>query len=51
MSSQQNDEPEYKYMRRTPPKARGFLSSAYYKYELSTALYMLDPWEKRLFSM
>lgn len=35
-----------------PQKGRlaNFFSEKYYQYELQTALYMLEPWEKALFS-
>ncbi|CAO0800561.1 unnamed protein product [Mucor circinelloides] len=29
---------------------RSFLSTKLYQYELQTALYMLEPWEKALFN-
>ena len=32
------------------PVKRGFLARQAYTYELWTGLYMLDPWEKRLFN-
>ncbi|KAI7885794.1 hypothetical protein K492DRAFT_141379 [Lichtheimia hyalospora FSU 10163] len=32
------------------PSHRGTISTLIYKYELQTALYMLEPWEKCLFN-
>lgn len=44
---------DYKYMKKPRDKRVGlwgWLKGAYYKYQLSTALYMLDPWERTIFS-
>ncbi|KAI9028614.1 hypothetical protein DFJ74DRAFT_703578 [Hyaloraphidium curvatum] len=44
---------QYKYMKPPAERQRGpvaWIRRAYYKYELATALYMLDPWEKTIFN-